>query len=169
MFTNMILPLAAVLLLGTGAAFAESGEKPDERPARAPYMDPYDTDKDGQISAEEAAAKAEKKFGEIDADKDGKISLDEMDKYREAEKLEREAKRAEREEAMKKKYREKIDPDGDGHVTKEEFLKNASERHTKMDADGDGKVSKGDLAKKMREHREGKHSPADKPAETKAE
>lgn len=37
---------------------------------------------------------------------------------------------------------EKGDKDGDGVISKEEFLANAEERFTAMDADADGKVTK---------------------------
>lgn len=137
MFSNLILPLAAVLLFGAGTAFAEPGT---EKAAEAP---PHEsTEKEGGVSGEESAARAGKKFDEIDADKDGAVSTVEMDKYREAEKAKREAARATREPEMKKKYHEKIDPDGDGKITRDEFIKNANERHTGMDGDGNGTVSR---------------------------
>jgi len=37
---------------------------------------------------------------------------------------------------------EKHDVDGDGTISKDEFLDHAAERFSKMDVDGDGKVSK---------------------------
>lgn len=179
MFTNLILPLAAVLLLGTGTAFAETDDKSGARAGHENPMAEFDADKDGAISNEESAAKAAKKFDEIDANKDGSVSLDEMDKYREAEKAKHEAKRAERAAEMKKKHQEKVDPDGDGKITKEEFMKGAAERHSKMDGNGDGKVTKEEMKEKFGEHRKGRGermkppvdgaAPADTPAEPKAE
>lgn len=148
MFSNLLLSAAAVLLVGTGAAFAETkapsgdGKAPHEK-----FMSEIDTDKDGSVSAAKSDAQAAKKFEEFDANKDGSVSLDEMDKHHEAEKAKREAARAEREAEMKKKYQSKVDPDGDGKITKEEFLKNAKERHAKMDANGDGKVTKDEMKK----------------------
>lgn len=41
---------------------------------------------------------------------------------------------------------EKMDLDGDGMVTKEEFTKAHEDRFAKMDADGDGKITDGELA-----------------------
>ncbi len=144
MSVSLVLPLAAVLLLGTGVAFAEPSSAPadnkgagHERP-----LAEMDADKDGAISADESAAQATKKFDEIDKDKDGSVSLDELDKYRDAEKAKREAEMKKREGEMKQKYRAKVDPDGDGKITKDEFLKSAAERQKKMDVDGDGKVTK---------------------------
>ena len=65
---------------------------------------------------------------------------------------------------------EKHDIDGDGVITKEEALKNATERFEKMDADGDGSVTKEEARaaheamkekwKEKREmHKEGKDTP----------
>lgn len=144
MFVNLVLPLAAVLLLGTGVAFAEPTSAPadDKESGHERPLAEMDADKDGAVSAEEAEARATQKFEEIDTDKDGSVSLDEMDKYREAEKAKREAEMKKHEDQMKQKYRAKVDPDGDGKITKEEFVKSAAEHQKKMDVNGDGKVTK---------------------------
>ena len=154
MFSNLILPLAAVMLFGVGTAFAEPGaEGAAEAPPYEGHMNDTDADKDGAVSDEESAARAGKKFDEIDTDKDGTVSTDEMDQYREAEKAKREAARASREAEMKKKYHEKVDPDGDGKITRDEFIKNAADRHEKMDANSDGKVTKDEIKRPRGERR----------------
>lgn len=53
----------------------------------------------------------------------------------------------------KGKMLEKFDADGNGAISKEEFLKSSEERFSKMDADGDGEISKEEaqaMKKKMR-------------------
>jgi Ca2+-binding EF-hand superfamily protein len=67
---------------------------------------------------------------------------------------------------------EKLDTDGDGSVSKEEFLRVHEERFTKMDTNGDGVISKEEIeaAKaewkgKMKERRASKKTePKDEPA-----
>lgn len=54
------------------------------------------------------------------------------------------------------RFFEKMDIDGDGIVTKEEFLKAHEGRFTKMDADGDGKITK-DEADAMKRAMHEKH------------
>jgi hypothetical protein len=66
---------------------------------------------------------------------------------------------------------EKRDADGDGVLTKEEFLggvkdearkPKAEERFAKLDADGDGKVTKDEMKGAMKKHRERKGKGGDK-------
>lgn len=53
----------------------------------------------------------------------------------------------------------KVDADGDGFISKSEFLAKHEEKFNKMDTDGDGKISKEEkmaakehMKKKMKEH-----------------
>ncbi len=43
------------------------------------------------------------------------------------------------------KYFQKMDTDGDGTITKEEWKQNCNEKFKKMDADGDGSVSQEEM------------------------
>ncbi len=158
MFSNLFLSVAAVLLFGTGAAFAapESDAAGDPPVQRESPMDDLDTDKDGAISSEESAARANKKFDEIDADKDGSVTMEEMDTYRATEKSKHEERRAGRAAEMRKKHQEKVDPDGDGKITRDEFVQNAAERHVKNDTDGDGKVTRDEFKERFEGRREGR-------------
>ena len=161
MFTNLIMPLAAVLLLGTGTAFAESSDKPSaDRPSHESPIADIDTDKDGAVSTEESSAHAAKKFDEIDTDKDGFASMEEMSKYRSAE-------RAARAHEAKSKYQKKVDPDGDGKITRDEFMKNAAERHSKNDTNADGKVTKEEVKARFDGHRKGGEGPSEHRGEMK--
>lgn len=161
MFANFLLSAAAVLLMGTGVAFAAGPG--DDKPAYEKPMADIDTDKDGSVSTAESEAHAAKKFEEFDADKDGSVSLDEMEKFHATEKAKREAARAEREAEMKKKYQAKVDPDGDGKISKDEFLKNAKERHAKMDANGDGTVTKEEAKERRGKRGDGPKGDGPKP------
>lgn len=53
----------------------------------------------------------------------------------------------------KGKMFEKHDVDGDGTISKDEFLKHAEERFNKIDADGSGSVSKDEAKAKHEEMR----------------
>ncbi|MCL6705696.1 EF-hand domain-containing protein [Pseudomonas sp. R2.Fl] len=102
--TLVLAALAASLTLGTSAtAFAARENGGPMRPhARAAMfvrmLQEFDTDKNGQISRDEATAAAETVFAAIDADKDGSLTPGELRKHREARiaewRKEREAARA---------------------------------------------------------------------------
>jgi hypothetical protein len=105
--TLVLAAVVASLTLGTSAtAFAarEHGG-PMMGHARAAMfvrmLQEFDTDKNGQISRDEATAAAEKIFADIDADKDGSLTPGELRKHREARieewRKEREAARADNE------------------------------------------------------------------------
>ena len=47
----------------------------------------------------------------------------------------------------------KIDTNGDGAVSREEFLAVAAERFSKMDADGNGSLSKEEMKSRRKKHR----------------
>lgn len=105
--TLVLAALAASLTLGTSAtAFAARDNHGEMRThARAAMfvrmLQEFDTDKNGQISRDEATAAAEKVFTDIDADKDGSLTPGELRKHREARisewRKEREAARADKE------------------------------------------------------------------------
>ena len=50
-----------------------------------------------------------------------------------------------RAERVPGKYLQKVDKDGDGAISKEEFLAHGEERFNKMDADKDGKVTREEM------------------------
>lgn len=73
----------------------------------------------------------------------------------------------------KGKMFEKHDTNGDGVISKEEFLSHAEEKFGKMDADGNGEITKaeGEAAKekwreKMKKHKEKRKEMMEKKTET---
>lgn len=64
------------------------------------------------------------------------------------------------------KHFEKSDKDGDGVISKSEFMDQAEERFMTMDANNDGSISKDEIAAKYKERRE---KMKEKRAERKAE
>lgn len=162
MITKFTLLATAALLMGSGVVFAQESEEkapPPEAQARhAEMMKEIDTDGDGAVSSAESAARAEKMFEEIDTDKDGAVTPEEMQAHHKADKERHMMEK-------RKRMMEKSDPDGDGKISKDEFLKNAAERNARLDSDGDGKVTKdeakaarkekGEKMKALREKRDG--------------
>lgn len=100
-----------------------------------------DLNDDGRVSDEEAASAAEDVFLAMDADDDGQLTKEEYLAVRMGPGAgwnpERQAAMQARKEA---RYAE-FDADGDGIVTKGEFLDTAKAHHAAADADGDGVVT----------------------------
>ncbi len=156
-------------------AVAAEKAAPEGKPVvkRRPMLENMDRDQDGFVDAAEADEFTSDQFDQIDNNKDGFITAEEMDTYHHSRRgiwekerkgdvegapqmpPEVEARLKARAAAHNKERFSSVDPDGDGKVTKEEFLKHAQERHKKMDLDGDGKVSREEL-KKLHEDRKEK-------------
>ncbi len=100
-----------------------------------------DVNKDGAINDADREARKREKFAEIDANSDGQVTAAEMSSHHEAKMAERREKMAERREKMGDKRDEmfaKIDADGNGALSYEEF----DRPHDKM-RDGKGKRGEG--------------------------
>ncbi len=113
--------LASILLLsGIGLAHAEKGNAKEKgprghRPDKAEFMKRFDTDKDGEISADEKKAvkehHQEMKKKHFDKDKDGTLSAEEQTAFDEA---------VARRQAHRKAALAEFDTDGDGELNKAE-------------------------------------------------
>jgi hypothetical protein len=144
---NLSKSLALVLALSlSGAAFAQT---PPSGPADGPPRDPWG---DGDVTRAESLAKAGEMFDHIDTNHDGVI--------REAE-----------EEAavaaggpggrMIGFALQRADADGDGKLSRQEFLTSQGERFDRQDADKDGKLTKAerDAAREQMRQRRGPGGP----------
>lgn len=134
--------LAAVSAMGltVGSVYAADDKGYGKRGGGKAF-ERADTNGDGVVSAEEIAAAREARFDKMDVDGDGYLT--EAD--REAAKAKHEAKRADRMEkrrAKREEHRAEIDTDGDGKISREEFMAAESGRLAQMDADGDGNITK---------------------------
>ena len=85
------------------------------------------------------------KFAEIDTNGDGALSQAELDAHHEAKRAEREAERAERKAKRKAEMFAKLDTDGNGTISAEEFNSREHPGFDRADADGDGVVTKEEL------------------------
>lgn len=152
--TRFFTVFAAATVLVTSAAFAE-GTGPG-----AHFIANWDQNADGMVTLEEATTKRGDVFTAFDADEDGKLSADEYTMFDEM----RAADQAQMQEEMgmgkgKGKGKGKMggeeggmqrgfnDADGDGFVTREEFLAKTPDWIAMMDRNGDGKVMADDFGK----------------------
>lgn len=131
-------------LLLSGAALALS---PDGQ-GHADRMAAIDIDGDGNITAEERAAHRATMFDQMDADGDGYLSEQEVEAFRAAKRAEHQQKRAEMMEKRQEHRREMMeqrkaamDSDGDGAISRDEFVVAESPRLAKIDTNGDGVIS----------------------------
>ena len=117
-----------------------------------------DANSDGKLTQDEMTAHHEamraemetksvdRMFETFDANKDGLISRDEVVAGKEAKRAEMQARRAEREDArgekadFKGKHFSRMDKDGDGSISKDEFEGQPMMMFERFDEDGDGLV-----------------------------
>lgn len=144
-----------------GAALADRGHGMFER---------SDTNGDGFVSKEEFAAGRNAMFAKLDANGDGFIDQAELDKAREAW-HQRASKPAQTDtgtqaEAQNKQHRgfmQRMDADGDGKVTAQEFAVAGDRMFARLDKNADGKIAKDEVP----HHRKKADAPAsgDAPAQ----
>jgi EF hand len=96
---------------------------------------------DGQISAAEHAAGADKRFEMMDADKDGKVTAGEIDASHGAES----AAWAKHQMSSVDKIR-KLDSDRDGALTRAEYADGSQKMFRKLDVDGDGNLTAAEMS-----------------------
>ena len=102
-----------------------------------------DANNDGKVSKDEMIAYKTKKFEAADTNRDGRLTQDEAVAYHEAE---RERRRKERQAKMFGK----LDANGDGTASLEEFLAGGPGSFEDMDRNGDGFLSEDDKPKMKR-------------------
>lgn len=136
------LSTVALALTALLAGNAMAGDKPHGMKA--------DTNGDGKISQEEAAAMHDKAqgdwFAKTDLDKDGFITQDELRQARETRKGDR---RGEMKARMEEKFKE-ADANSDGQISLDEAqskMPKLAERFNTLDADKNGLLSKEELRK----------------------
>lgn len=110
------------------------------------HLTEADTNDDGKISKDELIAFKTKKFEAADTNRDGRLTQAELVAYKEAE---RERRRQERQAKMFGK----LDANGDGSASLEEFLAGGPGSFEDMDRNGDGFLSKDDRPKMKRIHK----------------
>ena len=132
-----ILLACSLVLFGLPALFA--GQDVDK------HFKMMDANGDGKISRAEHAAAAKQMFTECDANHDGIVTAAEMDASMAArgEKLGRDDK------TSAEKIRV-IDQNGDGQLTAAEHEAGTEKMFTKLDKDGDGYLSKQEFAEGMK-------------------
>ena len=130
-----VLILAALgLSAATSLVFAD-GPGGHHRGAMMERLKAADTNGDGMISREEAAAlpMVAKNFDQIDANRDGQVTFDELRAFHEQQRAE---------------HWKRLDTDGDGRISRQEAQANAprlAERFDKLDTNGDGFLTPDEL------------------------
>ena len=113
------------------------------------HLTEFDTNGDGDISKAEIDAKRAATFADADTNADGALSQAELVAHHEAKQAERKAKR---QAAMFAK----LDADGNGTISADEFNSRPMRGFDKMDTDGDGVITEEEreaMKTKWKEHR----------------
>ncbi len=135
--TVLTLMLAASAI--TSAASAQTAPAPSRPPMR------QDANHDGIATRAEAIAQADARFAQMDTDHDGRVSGGEMQAYRAAlhdrmvasgRDVPVPAPGGRKHDGMGRR----MDPNGDGSVTREEFEARALKRFDRIDANHDGTI-----------------------------
>ena len=138
--TVLTLMLAASAI--TSAASAQTAPTPT--PASRPPMR-QDANRDGVATRAEAIAQADARFAQMDTDHDGRVTAGEMRAYRTAMHDRmiasgRDVPVPPPAGAEHDGMGRRMDPNGDGSVTREEFEARALKRFDRMDANHDGTI-----------------------------
>ena len=144
---------AAALGLMSGAAFAAgSGGTP---PAFVPhFIENWDLDGDGKVTRDEAREQRGNIFYMFDADENGALDAEEYDLFDETRTADMENAGMKRGQGNPNSpaallAREYNDADGDGMVSKAEFLGTTDAWFDRMDRNGDGVVTIEDFGRRM--------------------
>ena len=154
---KLTVTLTALTLALSGSAFAQAGNP------GAHFVANWDGDGDGLVTLEEARTMRDNLFTTFDADGDGKLSPEEFDAFDEVRAADQEQMRAEMcvkagggmgqgmgpgmmraEGGMMRSFN---DPDGDGAVSREEFVGRTAEWFAMMDQTGDGTIAEDDFGR----------------------
>jgi len=144
--------LTAALLLSGSAAFAQDAHG-------AHFIANWDRNDDGIVTLAETTEKRGDVFTAFDADEDGKLSASEYDSFDEARAADQAGMQAEmggmgqgngqgmmngnpEEAGMMRGFN---DSDGDGLVSRDEFMARTPDWFAKMDRNGDGSVTVDDF------------------------
>ena len=171
--TVLTLMLAASAI--TSVASAQTAPTPAPRPPMR-----QDANRDGVATRAAAIAQADARFAQMDTDHDGRVTAGEMRAYRTAMHDRMIASGRDvpvpppggaKHDGMGRR----MDPNGDGSVTREEFEARALKRFDRMDANHDGTIDATERANAAemrhvdrRERRDGMTAPVAMPAPTPA-
>ena len=152
--TALGLASAASLVFADDATAPQPLGHPHHRGMMMEKLRAADTNGDGLISRQEAAAlpKLAQSFDAIDTNHDGQLSKDELKAYFKA-----------RREQMASAWFKKVDTDGDGRISKAEAQAGAprlAAHFDKIDSNGDGFLTPEELAAAHQHHR---HHGAEQP------
>lgn len=140
------LPLVAALIAST-AVSAQQGQP------GAHFMENWDLDADGQVTLAEAQEKRGDLFYMFDSDENGMLNDAEYDLFDETRRADmKENAGGHKKGAMKgvdkAMMRQFNDVNGDGQVSRDEFVSRAADWFTMMDRSGDGVVTTADFGRK---------------------
>jgi len=136
--------LGSILLLQSPL---QAEEVKKEKPAKIKrgFLEKFDVNKDGKVSKEEFKSYMGKRFQRMDVDKDDVITIDELGQY----------ERGQQNKSKKSKLA-RLDSDGNGSISKEEFIapriKQIEKKFLKLDKNKDGKLTTDEFAKKKIQH-----------------
>ena len=140
------LPLAAVLFGALAFPVAAQNGQPG-----AHFVENWDLDEDGQVTLAEVTERRGDVFLTFDADENGVLDAEEYALFDEARANDMEGQQGHGHGAMKNAetgmHLAFNDSDGDGLVTREEFLNHASGWMELMDRDGDGVITTTDFGR----------------------
>jgi len=139
--------IVAVALVAGSAAFAQQGQP------GAHFIENWDMDEDGQVTLAEAQEKRGEIFTMFDQDENGVLNDSEYDLFDETRRADMDEnagghKKGQMRGVEKAMMRDFNDVDGDGLVSRDEFVGRAGDWFIMMDRTGDGVVTTDDFARK---------------------
>ncbi|MFT7596366.1 MAG: Ca2+-binding EF-hand superfamily protein [Paracoccaceae bacterium] len=141
-----IMSVTAALLIAT-SAYAQQGQP------GAHFIENWDMNGDSQVTLAEAQEKRGDLFYMFDSDENGLLNASEYDLFDETRRTDMDTnagghKKGAMKGVDKAMMREFNDVNGDGQVSRDEFVSRATDWFTMMDRSGDGVVTTDDFGRK---------------------
>ncbi len=146
-----IISIISLLFLASVSSMLHAGSYSNAKSGHlSHFIRKFDRNNDGQVTKNEFTLSIEQRYTVMDANNDGQVDKDEFKEYNQT-----------KHQAYRKKKNKKMDADGDGLISKQEYLdekiKRIEQKFAKMDKNADGYLSEDEYVRKKSRFKKAGH------------